>query len=58
VWAPVPSSKVDTAKGLHTLPPTGKTTDVVYEEVLFFIFIIRNYNICIVKNNEFQYFLC
>jgi hypothetical protein len=33
-------------------------TNVVYKEFLCWIFIIRTYNTCILKNNYFSYFLC
>jgi hypothetical protein len=46
----VACSKLGFAEGLHTQAPTGKTTNLVYKEVLRWIFIVRMY-ICIVKNN-------
>jgi hypothetical protein len=48
----VACSKAGSAKGLHILALTEKKeTNEVYKEVLCWIFIIRMYNTCILKNN-------
>jgi hypothetical protein len=35
-------SKADSAKGSHILSPTGKTTNVIYKEFIFFYVHLKN----------------
>jgi hypothetical protein len=44
-------SQVGSAKGLPILAPTGETTNVIYEEVIYWVFVVRMFNTCILKKS-------